>query len=511
MTLDQHYDVIIIGTGAGGGTLARHLAPSGKRILLIERGDFLAREKQNWDPHEIMVKRRYVSQDTWFDGRNKPFHPETYYYVGGNTKVYGTVLFRFRKEDFRELKHHGGLSPAWPLSYDDLEPYYTKAEQLYGVHGQRGTDPTEPEASAPYPFPPVSHEPKVQELVDGFERVGCHPFHMPLGVMLNERDAAHSQCLRCGTCDNFPCLVHAKSDAEVVGVRPALAYSNVTLMTNSRVTRLATSASGREVTDVIVDHNGVSETYRANIVVVAAGAINSAKLLLMSANDKHPRGLANRSDHLGRNLMLHNLTVMIAFSTHVNPTVFQKTLAINDFYFGMDGFNYPAGNIQMMSKTSGDTYRKVMPRVVPRSLLTLLSRHAFEFLLTTEDLPNRENRITIEDNDRVKVNFTPNNLEPMRQLTIKLKRLLKQMKGPFTWCHCSTYRVPLAGVGHQSGTCRFGNDPLDSVLDANCKAHDLDNLYVVDASFFPSCAALNPALTIMANALRVGDRILERL
>ncbi|MGH3035935.1 MAG: GMC family oxidoreductase N-terminal domain-containing protein, partial [Gaiellaceae bacterium] len=277
------YDVIIIGTGAGGGTLARHLAPSGKRILLLERGDWLLREPQNWDAADVFVNNRYVSPDTWYDAKGKPFQPQIHYFVGGATKLYGAALYRLRKKDFGELRHHDGISPAWPISYDDLEPYYTLAEQLYEVHGARGEDPTEPPASAPYPFPPVSHEPRIQQLSDDLEAAGHHPFHAPCGIRLTETNMPYSLCVRCATCDGFPCLVHAKSDAEVLGVRPALEHPNVTLLTNALATRLETNEPGTAVTEVVVERNGSEERYAADIVVVACGAANTAKLLLSSA------------------------------------------------------------------------------------------------------------------------------------------------------------------------------------------------------------------------------------
>ena len=218
----SNYDVIVIGSGAGGGTLVHRLAPSGKRILLLERGDWLPREPQNWSVGDVFIDNRYISEDTWYDGETaKAFQPQVHYFVGGATKLYGAALYRLRAEDFGELRHHDGISPAWPIGYDEMEPYYTEAEHLYQVHGARGEDPTEPAASAPYPFPAVSHEPRIQQLAEDLEAQGHHPFHAPCGVMLHEPDMAHSACVRCGTCDGFPCLVHAKSDADVLAVRPA--------------------------------------------------------------------------------------------------------------------------------------------------------------------------------------------------------------------------------------------------------------------------------------------------
>ncbi|MGN6378276.1 MAG: GMC family oxidoreductase N-terminal domain-containing protein, partial [Gaiellales bacterium] len=342
----ESYDVIIIGSGAGGGTLARHLAPSGKRILVLERGGWLPREPANWIAQDVFVDNRYVSPDTWYDAGGKPFQPQIHYFVGGATKLYGAALYRLREEDFGELRHHDGISPAWPISYDELEPYYTLAEQAYEVHGARGEDPTEPPASAPYPFPAVSHEPRIQKLADDLAAAGYHPFHAPCGVRLNESNMPYSRCVRCQNCDGFPCAVHGKSDAEVLGIRPALQHSNVTLLTGATAEKLETASDGKTVTGVVVGHNGSTETFSGDLVVLACGAANTARLLLSSANDKHPGGLANGSDQVGRNYMFHNSQAVLALSREENPTVFQKTLGVNDFYLS-DGedFDFPLGNI----------------------------------------------------------------------------------------------------------------------------------------------------------------------
>ena len=515
---DRQYDVIIIGSGAGGGTLAGHLAPSGKRILILERGGWLPREIQNWDAGEVFVDNRYVSKDTWYDERGKAFQPGIHYYVGGQTKFYGAALYRLRREDFGELGHHDGLSPAWPISYDEFEPYYTKAEQLYEVHGARGEDPTEPSASAPYPFPAVSHEPRIQQLSDDLARAGYHPFHAPCGVRLNERAPEASVCIRCATCDGFPCLVQAKSDAEIFGVRPAIAHPNVTLLTDAHATRLLTDGDGRAVTGVEATVGGEATTFRGDIVVVAAGAANSAKLLLASATDKHPNGLANGSDQVGRNYMFHNSTAVLAISKEENPTRFQKTLGVNDFYFGSKDFGYPMGNIQMVGKSSAPMFRGEKPletKLAPTLSLDEVAKHAVDFWLSTEDLPRPENRVTLAKDGNVTLSYTPNNQEPKERLYHQLKGMLAHLgMHPDHLIPRTTYlknEIPIAGCAHQAGTARFGSDPASSVLDVNCKAHELDNLYVVDTSFFPSIGAVNPALTAIANAIRVGDHLLERV
>ena len=520
--MTRHVDIIIIGSGAGGGTLFHALAPTGKRILLLERGDYVPREKDNWSTRAVNLDGKYATRETWRDRDGRDLHPHTNYYVGGNTKFFGAALFRLRREDFGEVKHWGGVSPAWPIGYDELESYYTRAEHLYQVHGERGVDPTDPPARAPYLHGPVSHEPRIQQLSDDFARLGLSPFHVPLGVMLNERDRHTSRCIRCDTCDGHPCLVSAKADAQVVCVDPALAYPNVTLLTGAHVRRLETSASGREVTGVIVERGGEMETYSADLVVVSAGAINSAALLLRSASERHPRGLANGSGVVGRHYMGHINSVLMALSRCPNPTVFQKTLALNDFYFGSPEWSHPMGHISFVGKLDAYTLKAGAPAIAPGWTLELMARHSLDFWLTSEDLPDPDNRVTLDRQGNIVLSYTPNNEEAHRRLIAKLQQLMKQQtrcgvhghqchEGLFARSLFLGQRIPLAGVAHQNGTVRFGHDPQTSVLDVNCRAHEVDNLYVVDGSCFPSSAAVNPALTIMANALRVGDHLRARL
>jgi choline dehydrogenase-like flavoprotein len=514
----EAYDVIIIGTGAGGGTLARTLAPSGKRILLLERGDWLPREPSNWLAQDVFVDNRYISPETWYDERGRAFQPQVHYFVGGATKLYGAALYRLRPEDFGELRHHDGVSPAWPIGYDELEPYYSRAEQLYEVHGVRGEDPTEGPASAPYPFPAVSHEPRIQQLADDLEAAGHHPFHAPCGVRLAESNMPYSFCVRCQNCDGFPCAVHGKSDAEVLGVRPALEHENVTLMTNARVTKLETNEAGTAVTAVVVERDGATERYAADIVAVACGAANTAALLLSSASDKHPAGLANGSDQVGRNYMFHASQAVLALSRDENPTVFQKTLGLNDFYFGSDEHDYPLGNIQMVGKSQAPMFHGEKPvetKLAPHWTLEKIALHAIDFWLSTEDLPMPENRVTVGGDGRVTLAYTATNDVPKQELYKKLRGLLGALRmepdhlfGRFAYLKTE---IPVAGCAHQAGTCRFGTDPATSVLNADCRAHEVDNLYVVDTSVFPSIGAVNPALTAMANSLRVGDHLLERM
>jgi len=510
----EHYDVIVIGSGAGGGSLTYALAPTGKRILLLERGGFLPREVENWDSRSIWLDKRYANAGTWTDAATgKSFTPKQHYYVGGNTKVYGAILFRFRERDFEQIRHVDGISPAWPISYADLAPWYDRAERLYQVHGERGTDPTEPPASGPYPFRAISHEPRIQQLEDDLRRAGLSPFPLPNGILIDESEPWRSPCIRCATCDGYPCLTNGKADAAVVAVQPAMRHPNVTLLTHALVTRLETDRTGRTVDRVVVERNGAVEEYSADVVVVAAGAINSAALLLRSAQDGHPDGLGNGSGMVGRHLMLHNNSSLIAFSKTPNPTKFQKTLGINDFYFG-DGdgdFPYPLGAMQMLGKSDQVLIGFDVPDADDPAEV---ARHALDFWLTTEDLPLAENRVTVDREGSITLAYTPTNLAAHRRLREKFESLLSAMQ-----CRDQVYenlsyaggRLGISGVAHQNGTLRFGTDPRTSVLDLDCRLHEVDNVYVADASFFVSATAVNPTLTIIANALRVAEVVAGRL
>lgn len=510
----HHFDIIIIGTGAGGGTLAHHLAPSGKKILLLERGPFLPREKENWQSETLFLSPHYKIKEKWVDKRGKEFVPGTYYYVGGNTKFYGAALLRMRESDFGAVKHHGGISPAWPLSYQDFEPYYYLAEKLYHVHGERGIDSTEPPSKHPFPYPAVSHEPRIERLYQAVAREGYHPFPLPLALILDEKNRQKSPCIKCNTCDGFPCLVDGKADAHVCCVNEAIKHPNVSLVTEAYVERLETNSAGREVSHVIVKRNGHSEIYKGNIVVVACGSINSAALLLRSASQKYPKGLANSSDCVGRFYMCHNNSAIIALTREPNPTHFQKTMAINDFYHRAPDFEFPLGHIQMLGKADANMFKADSPFPAPKFLLRQMAHHSIDFWLTTEDLPDPNNRVQISKEGDIQLSYTENNVEGHRRLKQKLKTILNRVGVPHHFFHNHAYfgkKIPIAGVAHQNGTARFGKDPATSVLDLNCKAHDLDNLYVVDGSFFVSSSAINPTLTIIANALRVGDHLLERM
>jgi choline dehydrogenase-like flavoprotein len=520
--IHEHYDLIVIGSGPGGAALAQRLAPTGKRILILERGDYLPRSEKNWSSQAVFVDGIYQARETWTNATGKMFSPALHYFVGGNSKVYGGALLRLRERDFGEVLHAGGLSPAWPLGYAVFEPYYAQAEQLFHVHGQRGEDPLEPWASTPYPHPPVSHEPKIARLDADLRGIGLHPFHLPLGILLDEKadgtPTPTSICMRCSFFDGFPCLLNGKADAQVICIDPMLAaHANVTLMTRAYVSRLGTDASGRKVDAVHVTRNGAEEIYSADIVVVACGALSSALLLLRSANEQHPGGLANGSGQLGRNYMRHHMSVLMAIMAEPNDTVFQKTLAFSDFYFGSDDWEHPLGLVQMCATSHAPQIRgEVLSQSLewlPRMPFEQIARHSMDFWLQSEDLPHPENRIYYKDGV-VHLDQQETNPQALHHLKRKLKQVLTEAGHPHVLLERSLYfgkDILLDGTAHQAGTARFGSDPATSVLDLDCRAHEIDNLYLADASFFPSIGAVNPTLTIIANALRVADKIKERL
>ncbi len=582
-----HYDAIIIGTGAGGGTLAFHLAQAGKKILILERGPFMPQEKLNWDTSAVFLDNRYHTKETWKDKDGKDLHPQQSYFVGGQTKVYGAAMFRMRAEDFGVIRHKGGISPAWPISYSDLEPYYTRAEELFHVHGDLGTapsvpggygssfDPTEPFHSRKYPHPPFANEPRMQSIEDDVRKLGINTFPIPLGLRRDEANPLASKCVRCDTCDGYPCLVHAKSDADINCIRQIMNLPNVTLMTNSRVTRLLTNSTGTAVTSAEVIHSGAGKAYgsaleptvasapppskdgkaaiyTADLFAVCAGAINSAVILLASANDMHPRGLANRSDQVGRNFMYHQADALLALGTDRNEDSYTKTWGTNDFYLKDPdpSYPFPLGQVQPVGSFHYEMMKGDAPSFTPEFVLEGMKHHAVPWWLTTEDLPDPENRVTLHNTTplsveayqpglvgahpsgdtgrtnesepvtnsspgRIELSYTPNNVESFERLKDRWVGVLKKAGHASTSVPFHAYfkkRIPLEGVGHQNGTCRMGNDPAVSVLDPQCKAHDLDNLYVVDASCFVSASAVNPSLTIIANAIRIADHLIgERL
>ena len=508
----NHYDIIIIGTGSGGGTIAYKLAPTGKRILILERGGFIPKEKENWDPHEVVTKGRYRPNEEWYDQDDKPFKPFIHYNVGGNSKMYGAALFRFRESDFKEVRHYGGVSPAWPFGYETLENYYEQAERLYSVHGKRGVDPSEPYAYAEYPLPPLTYEPLIKDLNAKLEQLGLQPFPLPMGVKLPQDYTKTEAPVILENFDGFPDPTDSKADGQVSALRPALKNNSVTLMTHAYVERLITGDSGKRVTQAIVIVNGEKIKFNADVFIVACGAVNSAALFLRSANETYPNGLANSSDQVGRNLMLHHNGCLVAFTKKKNDCVFQKSLGIADFYHKAGDSEFPLGEIQLMGRNDPDTILWLANDLFPGKTYSELKERTIDFWLTAEDLPSSENRVTLKNDGSIKIFYKRTNYTAYEKLKEKLKEIfikLGNIDPDYKDTKWNGYDLDVSGMSHQNGTLRFGADPKTSVLNLNCRTHDLNNVYVLDASFFPSCGAFNPALTIAANALRVGDHLIN--
>jgi choline dehydrogenase-like flavoprotein len=487
-------DVIIIGSGMGGATLAAALAPSGRRILILERGERLADTPEARDPVAIFGRGHFKPDEVWHDVSGAPFNPGNYAFVGGNTKFYGAVLLRYRAEDFAPLRHIEGATPGWPIPYSALEPWYSRAETLYRVRGDAGQDLTEPPHSAPYPFPPVPDEADIVALRRAFAAQGLHPSALPLGVDIE------AWLKRAPTTwDAFPCTTGAKSDAESCGLAEALKYPNVTLLTGAKVLRLL--SEGRRVTGVEVDRNGATEVLSAATVCLCAGAVMSSALLLASANEDHPNGLANASDQVGRNFMNHNLTGMVAWNPlRRNRAVYEKTIQINDFYLTGGPNGEPLGNIQMLGRITGPILAGEAG--LPLWLARHIADHSIHIMAMSEDLPDPNSRVMWK-NGGVVVDWRKTNVKAHDLLVQRLRRAMRRAGWPIVLSR----GFPKSKPSHQCGTARMGDNPATSVVNGNLRAHDLDNLYIVDASVLPTSAAVNPSLTIAALALRAGDHI----
>ncbi len=491
-------DIIIIGSGMGGATLAAALAPTGRRIVILERGERLEPSPEARDDAAIFARGHFRPNEVWLDAQGKPFNPGNYYHPGGNSKFYGAVLMRYRAEDFAPLRHLGGTTPGWPMGYDAVERYYQAAEDLYQVRGANdGTDATEPRHSGRYNFPPVPDEPAIADLRVRLARQGLHPTALPLGVDI-DRWLAHGAT----PWDAYPDTCGGKMDAETVGLTLALQHPNVTLMTGARVTRLV--AGGGRIAAVEFQRAGKTERMAAPVVALCAGAVISAALLLASADADHPGGLANSSDQVGRNFMNHNLSAVLGVHPlRRNDGIYQKTIHLNDWYLTGGPGGEPLGNVQMLGKISGTILAADTP--LPKALAGWIARHSVDILAMSEDLPNPDSRVLWKDG-QITLDWRRSNWAAHLALVARLKGALRRAGFPIVLSRAFDRRTP----SHQCGTARMGADPSTSVVDAECRSHDLKNLFIVDASVLPTSAAVNPALTIAALALRAGEHIRAR-
>lgn len=489
-------DIVIIGSGIGGATVASGLAGSGASVLILERGERLVHGPEARDARAIFGRGHFRPKEMWREAGGATFNPGNYYYVGGNSKLYGAVLIRYRSEDFAEMEHHGGVSPAWPFPYEELEPWYTRAEQLFRVRGALGDDPTEPFHSAPYPFPPVPDEEPIARVRGRLKRLGLHPASLPLGVDIETwlRDGATPW-------DAFPNTGLGKMDAESAPLAAALADGNIRLETGALVERLEASGDGKAIVAVHYRQAGEARTVRPRLVILSAGAINSAAILLRSGEG---RGLANASDQVGRNFMNHNSSAMLAIDPlRRNDSVYQKTIQLNDFYLSDGKGGKPLGNVQLLGKISGDILRPNV-RLAPKPVLDFMAGHAIDWYLMCEDLPDPESRVMV-DGGEIVLQWRRTNMEALHRLDRTMRGIFRSLGFPIVLSREFDKRTP----SHQCGTVRMGNDPASSVLDPFCRSWDVKNLFVIDGGFLPTSAAVNPALSIAAQALRAADHIMH--
>ena len=492
-------DIVIIGSGVGGSTVAAGLAASGAQILILEAGDHIADLPVNRDQQAIFQRGHFRPKETWYEANGTGFNPGNYYNVGGNSKFYGAVLSRYRKEDFGVLKHREGVSPAWPFPYEVLEPWYSRAERMYNVRGALGEDPTEPHHSLGYEYPPVADEAPIADVRARLKKKGLHPSSLPLGIDIDTWLAKAKT-----PWDAHPNSRDGKMDAETAALSIAMKHPNVVLQTNSRVIRLETGEGGK-IEKVVYVRNGQTLSIAPKIVILSAGAVQSSVLLLRSANDRYRNGLANSSDQVGRNFMNHNSSAVIGVSpTFRNTSIYQKTFAFNDFYLSDGEGGFPLGNVQLLGRVSAKILKGSLPSA-PEWLLNLVTGHAIDFYAMSEDIPNPESRVMV-DGDRIILQWQRTNWEAHLALVAKLKQILKSIGFPIVLARAFDKRTP----SHQCGTVRIGNDPASAPLDPYCRSYDHNNLFVVDASFLPTSAAVNPALTVASQALRVADHIASK-
>jgi len=481
--LMAQYDAVIIGSGAGGATLAYQLARNGLKILVVERGEQL----QPLANHDTRKVGRFLYHEI-----KNPAEPLSL--VGGQTKFYGAALYRFRQSDFDEVRHENGISPAWPIKYADLEPYYGRAESLYRVHGSPAGDPTEPQRSGPYPYPPLPQDKVIGRMAERLRRCGTGVAAIPRG--LDYRPGG--KCIMCATCDAHYCQIDAKMDAETAALAQAMATGNVTLESGVECRRVLTDPAGQRATGVILSRHGIETAIHCAIVAVCAGLPGSALLLRKSRTARHKNGLGNASGALGRYLGGHAVGMVFPIvSLGRLPPVHTKDFAINEFYGGTGAWKYPLGVIQ----TGGQTPFWELAGRLKRPAVKFIGERSITCFYMAEALPTAASGFGF-DGDSIGEKTLPiynmKSFRKLRQITRSVFRkagyaCIARPQAPYLW--------------HETGTAVMGSDPDHSVVDPNCQVHGISGLYVMDASVLPSAGAVNTGLTIMALALRAGDHI----
>lgn len=490
-------DLIIVGSGVGGATLASALAPSGLKIIVLEKGERILPTPEARDDVAIFQRGHFAPTEKWMGSDGTPFVAGNYYAVGGNSKFYGAVMYRYREKDFMPRAHLQGSSPGWPMSYADLEPWYGKAETLFKVRGTTKEDPSEPVHSNGYTYPPVPDEPVMRKVRDRLKRAGAHPSSLPLAIDIEQWLAEGKTGW-----DAFPNTGKGKIDAESGPLADALSHQNVQLITRAEVLTLETDASGDRVVAAIVSMNGRVQRLTARAFAIAAGAIQSAALLLRSANDAHPTGLANGSDQLGRNFMNHNSSAMLTIDPRLkNTSIYQKTLSFNDFYDADPETGYPLGNVQGLGRITAPILKANMP-ILPMPLARILSAYAFGWFLQSEDLPNPESRVMVKDG-KIVMHWQRSNMAAHETLIARTKAVMKRAGFPIVLVHTFGRKT----TSHQCGTARLGTNPTQSVVNTDLSAHQIKNLWITDASVLPTSAAVNPALTVAALVLRSAQSV----
>ncbi|MFQ5627789.1 MAG: GMC family oxidoreductase [bacterium] len=514
---NQSWDVVIIGTGFGGSMAARQLAAAGMRVLLLERGDWVARDDSAWDVKQILIDRKYKTKtafeaDQWLGRRL--VHPDMA--VGGNSIFYGAASLRLRERDFCAKSAFIDVAKDclsfvdWPIKYDHLEPYYDLAEQLLDVAGQAQIDPFEPRRRQPFPQESPPYSRPAQRIVDAAKNIGLNPFPLPLAINYR-RNSQREKCIQCTTCDLFPCKIGAKNDLAMT-VLPEARKNGAVVQPHTIAKKLLRKnhrISGVECLDAL---SGERFVIRCGLCVVACGAIGSAKLLLLSGLDE----TKYNGDWIGRNLLRHCNGIVIGmfpFETNLKNE-FNKQVAVTDFYDGHPdgkGLKGPWGMLQALQVPPQEYIHSQAP--VPISTIGARTTKFHSYLLCiAEDLPNPENRVTIHPtkkdqyglpNASVYSKYHQRDLQARKSLYREAARILRKAGAMIH------IRKPINTYSHAIGTCRFGHSPEAGVLDPSCQFFGIKNLFVVDGSFMPTAGGVNPSLTIAANALRVGDYIVE--